>query len=155
MGRKSIKDNKTIYQISREEAGLTREKASELMVGISPERIEKLENGKVQMQPYDVKQMAECYHVPGLCNYYCANECAIAPDHAPELKARDLAQIAVETLNGVNTLYKERDRLLEIVEDGEITEGEQSDFEHIKSVLDKLARSVDSLRLWVEEHEQA
>ena len=33
MGRQSTKQNKTIYQLYREEAGLTGEKASELMDG--------------------------------------------------------------------------------------------------------------------------
>lgn len=43
MGRVSTKKDKTIYQIYREDAGLTREKASELMEGISASRIEKIE----------------------------------------------------------------------------------------------------------------
>lgn len=44
MGRASVKVNKNIYQIKREELGLTREKASELIGSITPERIEKIEN---------------------------------------------------------------------------------------------------------------
>ena len=42
MGRASIKENKTPYQIAREELGLSREKASELLESIPPERIEKI-----------------------------------------------------------------------------------------------------------------
>lgn len=41
MGRTSTKENKTSYQLIREELGLTREKASELLETIAPERIEK------------------------------------------------------------------------------------------------------------------
>jgi hypothetical protein len=41
MGKKSIKENKNIYFQSREEAGLTRAQASELMDFISESRIEK------------------------------------------------------------------------------------------------------------------
>ena len=44
MGRKSTKENKSIYQTTREELGLTRERAAELIPGFSPERIEKIEN---------------------------------------------------------------------------------------------------------------
>ena len=43
MGRKSTKENKNIYQRCREEQGLTREKASEKMIGVSASRIEKIE----------------------------------------------------------------------------------------------------------------
>lgn len=44
MGRISTKENKTVYQISREALGYSREKASEVLGWISPERIEKIEN---------------------------------------------------------------------------------------------------------------
>lgn len=43
MGKQSTRENKTIYQICREEQGLTREKASEKMIGVSASRIEKIE----------------------------------------------------------------------------------------------------------------
>lgn len=42
MGRTSTKENKNSYQLAREELGLTREKASELLETIAPERIEKI-----------------------------------------------------------------------------------------------------------------
>ena len=43
MGKQSTRENKTIYQLCREAQGLTREKASELMPGLSASRIEKFE----------------------------------------------------------------------------------------------------------------
>lgn len=46
MGRISTKENKTVYQISREALGYSREKASEVLGWISSERIEKIENEK-------------------------------------------------------------------------------------------------------------
>ena len=47
MGRISTKENKTVYQISREALGYSREKAGETPGWISPERIEKTENEKM------------------------------------------------------------------------------------------------------------
>lgn len=44
MGRSSTRENKTRYQLTREELGLSREKASELLETIAPERIEKIES---------------------------------------------------------------------------------------------------------------
>jgi putative ABC transport system permease protein len=44
MGKKSVKENKNIYFQSREEAGLTRAQASELMDFISESRIEKMKD---------------------------------------------------------------------------------------------------------------
>ena len=48
MGRASIKENKNVYQLKREELGLSREKASELLECVPPERIEKVPGKKVQ-----------------------------------------------------------------------------------------------------------
>ena len=47
MGRASIKENKNVYQLKREELGLSREKASELLECVPPERIEKIDSEKV------------------------------------------------------------------------------------------------------------
>lgn len=44
MPKVSSKENKNIYFQRREELGLTRDKASELLESIPPERIEKIEN---------------------------------------------------------------------------------------------------------------
>lgn len=150
MGRKSNKEDKSVYQEYREKLDLTREKASELMEFISPAKLEKIENGKVSVQPEDVIAMAQCYKAPELCNYYCSQECPIGQQYVPEIKVKDLAQIAIETLNSLNRMSKEKDRLLEIVEDGQITPDEYKDFFEIKKTLEKIALSVDTLQLWVD-----
>ena len=58
MGRISTKANKTPFQLAREELGLSREKAAEV-TGIEPFKIERIENEKIQADPWDVKTMAE------------------------------------------------------------------------------------------------
>ena len=150
MGRKSNKEDKSVYQEMREKLDLTREKASELIGFISPAKLEQIENGKVSVQPEDVIAMADCYKAPELCNYYCSQECPIGQQYVPEIKVKDLAQIAIETLNSLNKMGKEKDRLLEIVEDGQITPDEYKDFFEIKKTLEKIALSVDTLQLWVD-----
>ena len=151
MGRKSTKENKSIWQTTREDLGLTREKAADLVPGFSPERLEKIENGRTQVQPDDVMLLAEYYKAPILCNYYCVNECPIGQVHALRPEPKDLGQIGVETLNALNRMNKSKDRLLEIIEDGRVRPDEYNDFVEIKSVLDKIALSVANLQLWVNE----
>ena len=63
---------------------------------------------------------------------------------------KDLARIAIETLNSLNRMNKEKDRLLEIVEDGQVTPDEYKDFFEIKKTLEKISLSVDTLQLWVD-----
>ena len=114
-----------------------------------PSIIDSVEN--YQIQPEDVMLLAEYYKAPSLRNYYCTNECPIGQAHALPTESQALAQIAVETLNAVNKLSKSRDRLLEIVEDGQVRPDEYADFAEIKATLDKIAFSVSNLQLWVDE----
>lgn len=151
MGRSSTKKDKSIYQLTREECGYTREKASELIGFISADRIEKIENAKVNIQPEDVMALADCYKAPNLCNNYCSRECPIGREYVPELQPKSLSQIAIETLNALNKMNQEKDRLLEIVEDGKINPDEYEDFITIKKILDKLSLAIDTLQLWVDQ----
>ena len=95
--------------------------------------------------------LAEYYKAPSLRNYYCVNECPIGQVHAQRTESKELAQIAVETLNALNKMSKSRDRLLEIVEDGKVRADEYEDFVEIKATLDRIALSVSNLQLWVDE----
>ena len=151
MGRKSTKENKSIWQTTREDLGLTREKAGELVPGFSPERIEKIENGRTQIQPEDVILLAEHYRAPSLLNYYCCNECPIGETQGIRAESKELTQIAVETLNAVNQMDRIKNRLRESAEDGQVRKDEYEDFMKIKGVLDRIAQSVSSLRLWMDE----
>ena len=49
----------------------------------------------------------------------------------------------------LNILTKEKERLIEITVDGEITEDELPDFIKIRDELNQMARTIDSLTLWV------
>ena len=151
MGKKSIKKDKNIYQLSREELELTRESASERMGCISADRIEKIESEKSLAHPDEVMVMAEAYKKPNLCNYFCSHECPIGREYVPEIQPKDLSQIVLEMLASLNTIDKHRDRLIEITADGKIGKDEMTDFQKIQEQLSKISLSVESLRLWVED----
>ena len=150
MGRRSTRPNKNMYQLAREEAGLTREKASELMAGISDDRIEKIESEKVLIRPDEVLQMSRCYKEPELCNLYCSRECAIGIEQVPEIKEKDLPTIALEILSVMRFLEKEKDLLIDIAADGRLSEEEIPAFEVIRTHLESLAGTVDALNLWLQ-----
>jgi len=150
MGRKSTKENKNIYQTSREEAGFTREVAAEALEFISSDRIEKIESEKSLPHPDEILAMADCYKNPSLCNYYCSHECPIGQEYVPEVKLKDLSQITLEMLASLNSLEKEKMRLVEITVDGVISDDEKEDFARIQEQLAQIAMAVDSLQLWVQ-----
>ena len=150
MGKKSIKENKNIYQVCREKCEYTRQKASEEMVYISDDRIEKIESEKSLPHPDEILAMAECYKAPELCNYFCANECPIGQRYVPEVKVQDLSQIILEMIASLNAMNKEKERLIEITADGEITDDELRDFNNIKEQLNRISISIETLKLWVD-----
>ena len=150
MPRKSIKPNKSIYFLSREEAGLTRAEASEKSL-IPESRIEKIEYGQTMINPQDVVAMAAAYKKPSLCNYFCANDCEIGRGTVTELKVEHLAQIVLSIVNSLNTLNSERDRLIQIAADGEVNSDELADFISIRKKLGEIADTVNSLQLWIDQ----
>lgn len=149
MSRFSNRDNKTIYQIRREELGLSRAKASE-MTYISENRLEKLESGKTLITPEDIVAMSEAYQMPELCNHYCAYECAIGDRlNITKIERKGLAKIVLEVLTTLNHLDQEKNRLVEIAADEKISEDELKDFVRIQKQLESISSTIDSLKLWV------
>ena len=150
MARVSTKENKSIYHKTREGLQLTREAASELLESIAPERIEKIENERSLPHPDEVLIMSEKYKQPNLCNYYCANQCPIGQQYVPEVKIKDLSQIVLEMLASLNSLNKQRERLIEITVDGKISGDEIKDFIFIQEELERISIAVETLQLWSE-----
>ena len=149
MGRISTKENKTVYQLARDNLELSREKASEL-TGIEPYRIERIENEKMEPHPWDVVSMANAYGQPELCNHYCANECPIGRKYVPEIKIKDLSQVILEMLASLNSMQKRQERLIEITADGVIANDELEDFIRIQEELERISVTVETLQLWTE-----
>ena len=150
MARVSTKENKNIYQLTREGLKLSREAASELLESIPPERIEKIENERSLPHPDEVLVMADKYKQPSLCNYYCANQCPIGQQYVPEVKIKDLSQIVLEMLASLNSMGKQKDRLIEITADGKVTGDELEDFIYIQEELERISIAVETLQLWSE-----
>ncbi len=151
MGRSSTKENKTPYQLRREELGYSREKASDILEGIQPERIEKIESRKSLAHPEEILMMSNAYKKPGLCNYYCSNECPIGKEYVPEIKENNLSQIVLEMVASLNKIQGSKDRLIEIASDGKINNDEIQDFILIRENLEKISMTIEALQLWSEQ----
>lgn len=150
MGRSSTWENKTRYQLTREELGLSREKASELLETIAPERIEKIESERSLPRPDEVLIMAEKYKTPSLCNYFCARQCPIGQQYVPEIRSSELSDIVLKMLASLNAMDRKKERLIEIAADGTISKDEIDDFVRIQKELERISVTVETLQLWVE-----
>ena len=150
MARVSTKENKNVYHQARENMGLTRDKASELLEWISADRIEKIENERSMPNPDEVLTMADKYKRPSLCNHYCSNQCPIGQQYVPEIKIKDLSQIVLETIASLNSMQRQKERLIEITADGVIDNDELDDFIFIQEELERISITVETLQLWAE-----
>lgn len=150
MPRKSIKKNKNIYFMSREKSGLSREAASELLDGISEDRIERIESDRFSPHPDEILSMAKAYKDPLLVNQYCTSECPIGKKYTPKVTDDELAGIVLQIMDCVNGLSESKDRLVSISADGIIDENERPEFEAICSQLERISVAATTLKYWME-----
>ena len=151
MGRRSTKENKAVYQIAREQAGLTREESAEIMQFISSDRIEKIENEKSEPRPEEILAMASCYKEAMLPNYYCTHECPIGEKFLREVTPKDLPSITLELLSSLHAVEQKKDLLIDVAADGHITQDEMHDFSAIRNDLARISLAIDTLRYWIED----
>lgn len=151
MPKISNKENKNIYFKKREELKLTREQASELLESIPPERIEKIENERVEPHPEEILIMSKKYKFPELCNYYCSNQCSIGKEYVPEVSVQNLSQIVLKMIDSLNSVQDNQRRLISITADGIIDDSEIDDFVNIQNQLEKISITVEALQLWTEQ----
>ena len=155
MGKRSVKENKNVYQLSRERQGLSREAAGERLVFVSPERIEKIESGRSAPHPDEVLAMERGYLDPELSNWYCTHECPIGMKYMPEAKLQELPQLTVEMLSALNAMEDEKNRLIDISVDGRVNDFERKQFDAILEKLLRLERAIRAMRIWIEHAEQS
>ena len=66
------------------------------------------------------------------------------------LSGKEVREIAKANQKEMRRLEKEKNRLIEITVDGQITEDEMKDFEKIQEQLFQISMAIDSLQLWVQ-----
>ena len=150
MGKRSVKENKNVYQQSREGCGLSREAAAERMAFVSADRIEKIESGKSAPHPDEVLAMEQGYQNPELSNYYCTHECPIGMKYVQKAELKELPQLTVELLSALHAMETERDQLIDISVDGRVNNIERRQFDVILQKLAALDRSIRGMRIWIE-----
>ncbi len=150
MGRRSTKEDKNIYQQSRENKGLSRDAAEEVLQFVSADRIEKIESGKSAPHPDEVLAMEQGYQNPELSNYYCTHECPIGMKYVQKAELKELPQLTVELLSALHAMEEEQNRLIDISVDGRVNSFELKEFDMILQKLSALDRAIRGMRIWIE-----
>ena len=139
-----------LYLETRSRLNLSREEASELLETISSDKLGRIENEKQLPTPDDVMIMAEKYSEPNIKNYYCANQCPMGQRYVQRIEFADLEKTVLKLVASLNAMNAKKDTLIEIAEDGEISDDEMLEFISIQKELEKVSFAVSAMEVWTE-----
>ena len=156
---KVTKGNNNIYRRARIKAACfnekfkSREGASEIL-GVSKDSMNNYELGQCKQVPVDIViKMADVYHSPELMNDYCCNECPLGKFTVSPVNLENINNIyklGISIFNCLSEGHQIGKRLLDIVEDGKITEDETPTATYIVDVLESLSRLKNELIIAIE-----
>ena len=157
MGTNPTKAADNVYCRYRKAAAMyndklnSREGAAELL-GISQSTLADYELGITKIIPADsIMRMADLYNAPELRNYYCRNCCPLGGE-VPKVEMEDLDRISIRALSTFRKIGETKELLLDITEDGVISEDEKGDLNKVLENLEELEQIAQSLKLWVEKN---
>ena len=131
----------------------SREGAAELL-SLSPSTLASYELGLTKTVPVEnVALMAGLYHAPELKLWYCKEMCPLGED-LPEVNLEELDRITVRTVAKLRKANEVKESLLDITEDGCISEEERPQLYDIVAYLKEVSALSRELALWAEKQLQ-
>lgn len=122
-----------IYQRGRKTTLLTQEEAAERL-GISPETLKRYEGGRLTPPDETVALMCEVYGARWLALEHAkaTDRLGILPDG---IETKSLMQSAISLINRLRPVHESMGSLLQIVEDGQVDETEDAQYEQIRAFI--------------------
>lgn len=155
MGKGCMSDNENVYFKARKEAAKYNERlnsragASELL-GLSESALADYELGITKVVPVDkVVLMSDLYHCPELKTGYCKNECPIGRSMPIATGTSSIEGIALRLIRSFDSddIKAMKNRLIDIAEDGKISDDERPALKNILDQLDQISVVISELRL--------
>lgn len=155
MGKGPMNENTNVYFQARKKAAIynerlySREGASELL-GISVSTLADYELGNTKVVPVDkVVLMADLYCAPELITGYCMRECPVHVFLPLATEEKSIQGIALRLLKGFNEdeLKAMKVDLIEITEDGIISQEEIPKLKEILNKLDGMAEVISEMKI--------
>lgn len=154
MGRDAMKASGNPWYEARKQASIyddrlkSREGAAE-QLGMSVSAIADAELGLTKCMPADkAVLMADLYNAPHLLNYYCLHECPIGRQRPLSDEVVDIERVTLKLLKRlrVEQLDEIREKLVDIAEDGVISEDEKPELKRIMAFLDDLMKTISEIQ---------
>lgn len=114
-------------------------------------RLSRIESGVANPYPEEVHLMADLYNAPELRNYYCTEICPLGCD-MPKVGAVDLDRITVRALSSFKKISQTEKILLDITEDGVISDDERPAMQKVLENLGELEAITQNLKVWVKKN---
>lgn len=155
MGKGPMNENTNVYFQARKKAAIynerlySREGASELL-GISVSTLADYELGNTKVVPVDkVVLMADLYCAPELITGYCMRECPVHGFLPLATEEKSIQGIALRLLKGFNEdeLKAMKVDLIEITEDGIISQEEIPKLKEILKKLESMAEVISEMKI--------
>ena len=129
----------------------SREGAAELL-GLSPSTLASYELGLTKVVPVEnVVLMADLYNTPELRNWYCTNICPLGGD-IPVVRIETLDRIIIQVVSALRSTSQIKDTLLDITDDGMISEAEKPRLADVIEKLKDIMRISQELVIWAEKN---
>lgn len=126
----------------------SREGAAERL-GMSVSSIADTELGLTKFMPVDkAVLMADAYNAPHLLNYYCINDCPIGCRRPMSDQNLDIDRVTVKLLKSlrVSQLEQVKEILLDIAEDGVISDDEIPELRKVMDYLNEVSKVLSELQ---------
>ena len=155
MGSGCMKDNENVYFRARKNAAIyndklySREGASEL-IGVSSSTLADYELGVTKVVPVDkVVIMADLYNCPELKTGYCKHECPIGKTMPIATQVKSIEGIALRIIREFDSekIKDMEQSMIDIAEDGIISDDEKPALEDILKRLDALSEVISEMKL--------
>lgn len=146
----SESNNKTnLYRQKREDLNWSREYAAE-QLGMSDDKLERIENEKQRPNPQDILIMSDIYKSPELCNYFCNRDCEIGQKYVPKVPEDELPGIILNLLGSIYDVEDIEKLLVKITKDNKIDDSEIDNLATAQCALEQLSIMTEALQLCVE-----
>lgn len=143
----TIKDYDSLYARYRKAAGLTQERAAELL-GVAVRTLQAWERLESPVPNARILAMVDVYSAPTLAIEHLRFTNVIAYELLPAVRELPVAQAVCQLLSAVRRLEEIHagDQLLQIAADGRVDEIEKADYEQLLIELEPVMAAVMALR---------
>lgn len=128
----------------------SREGAADIM-SIDRGRLYRIEKGLINPYPEEVHLMADLYNAPELRNFYCTGMCPLGCE-VSKASVEDLDRITIRVVSAFRRLDGTKELLLDITEDGVVSDDERQDMRRVLESLEELEGIAQSLKIWVKKN---